>query len=444
MFDFLSKKFSSLFSSLSRQKTLDQKSVDDALSQVKDALLSADVPYDLVQEFTSSIQKEVVGKKLVGSLKPSEQLLKVVQDTLISFLGGKDNLSFSVPLPSVLMVMGLQGSGKTTTIGKLAYYLQKEAQKKNKKRNILVASVDFYRPAAVDQLEIVAKKAGATFYRAQATDPVVAAREIHAHFKQNGYELLLLDTAGRLHVDNTMLAELQKIDTELQPRQKLLVLDAMTGQESLAVAKAFDQAIGFNAAILSKTDSDSRGGAAFSFRYSLKKPIVFVGSGEKMDDLAPFHPERVASRMLGMGDIQTLLEKAEEKIKAHEQEKVSHSFERGQLTLEDFAQQMDMINRLGPLSSVMKYIPGMSGAQMPEGALEQGQAEMRRFRAIINSMTRKERLYTKLLNGSRRQRVARGAGVTVSEVDKLLSRFDQMQQYAKLIRKSGGFRQFFK
>ena len=444
MFDFLAQKFSSIFSSLSRQKTLDQQSVDQALLQVKDALLSADVPYDLVQQFTVSVRDDVVGQKLLGSLKPSEQFLKVVHDKLLSFLGGKDNLLFSAPIPSVIMVMGLQGSGKTTTIAKLAYYLKKEAQKRNKQCKILVASIDFYRPAAVDQLEIVAKKAGAHFYRAKLDNPVAAAIEIHRYWKEQGYELLLLDTAGRLHVDEMMLTELQKVDKELKPRQKILVLDAMTGQESLAVARSFDQSIGFNAAILTKTDSDTRGGAAFSFRYALKKPIIFIGSGEKPEDLALFHPERVASRMLGMGDVKTLIEKAEEKIKAHEQEQMTHSFEQGQLTLQDFAQQMEMVNRLGSLSSVMKYMPGMGGAQIPQEALDQGQAGMCRFRAIISSMTLRERVYMRLLNSSRRQRVAKGAGVTVSEVDKLLSRFDQMQQYAKLVRKSGGLRQFFK
>ena len=444
MFDFLSQKFSSIFSSLSGKKTLDHASVDQAVAQVKDALLSADVPYDLVKQFTESIRTELVGQKVIGSLKPSEQLLKVVNDKLLAFLGGKDNHSFAVTIPSVLMVMGLQGSGKTTTIAKIAYYLKKEAEKRNKKRRILVASVDFNRPAAVDQLEVVAKQAGVAFYRAQAERPVDAAREIYHYWQNERYELLLLDTAGRLHVDSEMLQELQAIDRALHPKQKLLVLDAMTGQESLAVARAFEQAVGFHAAILSKTDSDTRGGAAFSFRYALKKPILFIGTGEKVDDLDRFHPERVASRMLGMGDIATLIERAEEKIKQSEQEQMAHSFERGQLTLQDFAQQMDMVNRLGSLSSVMKYIPGMGGAQMPSGALEEGQREMKRFRAIIGSMTLKERLYPRLLNDSRKNRVARGAGVAASEVDKLLSRFDQMRQYAKLIKKSGGFRPIFK
>lgn len=444
MFDFLSQKFSSIFSSFSRKKTVDQESVNEALAQVKDALLSADVPYDLVEQFTQSVSDELVGKKLIGSLKPQEQFLKVVNDKLLAFLGGSDNRSFSVAIPSILMVMGLQGSGKTTTIAKLAYFLKKEAEKRNKSRRILAASVDFYRPAAVDQLEVVARQAGVDFYRATSVDPLQAALEIERFWKDNQYEILLLDTAGRLHVDNPMLQELQAIDRELQPKQKMLVLDAMTGQESLAVARAFDQAIGFHSAILSKTDSDSRGGAAFSFRYALKKPIVFIGTGERVENLDQFYPERVASRMLGMGDIKTLIEQAEQKIKKEEQDRMASSFDRGQMTLDDFAQQMDVVNRLGSLSSMMKYIPGMAGAKIPPEALQEGQREMGRFRAIISSMTPKERIYPRILNDSRKTRVAKGAGVGVSEINKLLSRFDQMQQYAKLVKKSGGLRTIFK
>ncbi len=444
MFDFLSQKFSSIFSSLSGKKRLDEQSINEALGQVKEALLSADVPYDLVEQFTRSIKDETVGKKLIGSLKPSEQLLKIVHDKLLAFLGGKENQLFAPARSSVIMVMGLQGSGKTTTIAKLAYQLKKQAKKSNKKLRILVGSVDFYRPAAIDQLEIVAQQAQADFYRAQAVNPVAAAQELYERFKNERYDHLLLDTAGRLHIDSKMLQELKSIDNELQPQHKLLVLDAMTGQESLAVARAFDEAIGFQAAILSKTDSDTRGGAAFSFRYALKKPIIFIGTGEKVEQLDQFHADRVASRMLGMGDIQSLIERADEKIKASEQERMSRSFEQGQMTLEDFAQQMDMVNRMGSLSSLMKYIPGMGNAQVSSETIEQGQVEMGRFRAIISSMTCKERLYPRLLNPSRRKRVAQGAGVGAQEVDKLLSRFAQMQQYAKLIRKSGGFRQFFK
>lgn len=442
MFDFLSQKFSSLFSSLSGKKQLDSAMVQDALEQVKEALLAADVPYDVVQAFAAMIAQEVKQQKPIPLLKPSEQLLKIVHDNMVAFLGGEKKELFVPRIPSIIMVIGLQGSGKTTTIGKLAFYLRQKAKNDGLSYRILVASVDYYRPAAIDQLAIVAQKAQIDFYRATTNNPIAAAAEIRDYAKKNQYNLVLLDTAGRLHIDTTMLEELRVITTSLQPQHTILVLDAMTGQESLTIARAFEEGVGFDGAILSKADSDARGGAAFSFRYMLKKPIFFLGTGEKVDDLSLFHPERAASRMLGMGDLQSLLERTQEKIKEHEQRELSHSWEKGELTLADFAQHMDMVHRLGSLTSIMKYMPGL-GNISPE-LLEQGQQEMRRFRAIISSMTPKERVYPRILNDSRKRRIAKGAGVSIAEIDKLLSRFVNMQQYAKLIRKSGGLRNVFK
>lgn len=436
MFDFLAQKFSSLFSSFSAQKKLTDKDVADLLVQIKSGLLEADIPYELVETFTRSISDEVVGHKVIDSLKPAEQLMKIVYEKLVSFLGGAQQDAEYLKSPSITLVMGLQGSGKTTTIGKLAHT--------QKGKKILVASVDFYRPAAINQLEIVARNAQVDFYRAQSIEPVIAAREILQRYKTGGYEMLFLDTAGRLHVDNAMLEELRIIDADLQPAQKILVLDAMTGQESLNVAKAFDQAVGFSGAILTKTDSDTRGGAAFSFRYALKKPIIFIGTGEKIDDLAPFHPERAAGRMLGMGDIKSLVEHADKKIKESEQARMQRSFESGNFTLEDFAQQMNMMNRLGSISSLIKYIPGLGGMKIPQEVLEQGEKEMRRFKAIIGSMTPKERIQPNILDASRRKRIARGAGVEVADINKLIQRFEQMKQYAKLVNKPGGLNNIFK
>ncbi len=444
MFDFLTQKFSSLFSGLSGKKHLDAATIQSTIQQVKEALLAADVPYDLVQAFAATIQDEIVQQKPIASLKASEQLLKVIYDKMVAFLGGEKKDLFLPRVPATLMVIGLQGSGKTTTLGKLAFYVHTLAKEKKMNYRILMASVDYYRPAAIDQLAIVAQKAQVDFYRAVSQDPIVAASEIQEYARKNQYNLLLLDTAGRLHIDNTMLAELRTIDSMLQPQHKILVLDAMTGQESLAVARAFEQGVGFDGSILSKADSDARGGAAFSFRYALKKPILFIGTGEKVEDLAPFHPERAASRMLGMGDMQSLVERANEKIKEEEQRDIYNSWEKGDLTLNDFAQQMDMVNRLGSLSSVMKYMPGLGGMNISSDVIEKGQQEMRRFRAIISSMTPKERIYPRILNDARKRRIAKGAGVTVAEIDKLLSRFVNMQQYAKLIKKSGGLRNVFK
>lgn len=444
MFDFLSSKLSSVFSTLSRQSTISESNIQQVLEQVSDALLEADVPYDLVQKFIESVKAEAVGKKVIGSLKPGEQFLKVVHDSLLSFFGGKQPVAFTFQLPAVVMVMGLQGSGKTTSIAKLAHYAQKQAKQRGKKRAILMASVDFYRPAAVDQLEQLAKQVEASFYRAQSTDPVQAAREIHAYYKNNGFELLFLDTAGRLHVDNRMLQELRDIDALLAPRYKILVLDAMTGQESLKVAQAFEQAVGFGNAILTKMDSDARGGAAFSFRYALKKPILFVGVGEKIDNLEQFYPERAVSRILGMGDLATLFERAQEKIEESEQERVSKAMFSGRMTLDDFAQQMDMMNKIGSLSKIMQYMPGMGEIKISPDDMRRGEEDLKRFRAIINSMTPKERSQPEILDGSRKKRVALGAGVNESDVNSLIKRFEEAQQYVKLLRKSGPLKRLFR
>ena len=436
MFDFLSKKFSGVFSRITGRGRLTEENVQEALQKVKEALLEADVPHKLIDEFVQKIKNDIIGQKVISSVNPGEQFIKVVHQQLLQFLGsGGTSSTFSFQIPSTIMVMGLQGSGKTTTIAKMAYYVQKQAKKRGKKRKILLASVDFYRPAAIDQLEILAKQVGVDFYRAESTDPVQASREISQYAKSSSYELLFLDTAGRLHVDGQMLQELQKIDSIVRPKQKLLVLDAMTGQESLNVAQSFEQEVQFHASILTKMDSEARGGAAFAFRYVLKKPILFVGVGENVDDLEQFRPERAADRILGMGDILSLVEKAEENIKLEEQESVMESIKRGKLTLEDFAAQMDMVGKLGPLSKIMKYLPGMGGMNVSPEMMEKGEIEMKRFRAIINSMTSKERLYPKVLDKSRKERIAKGAGVMVADIKALLNRFEQSQQFVKLFKR---------
>lgn len=444
MFDFLSKKFSSLFSSITGKGVLTEEAVDTALSTVKDSLLEADVPYDVVQAFVAEVKAGTLNKKLKASLKPEEFLMKIVHEKLLGFLGGESSDTvFAFQIPSLVMVMGLQGAGKTTTIAKLAKFIVNSAKKRGKKRRVLVASVDFYRPAAVEQLKVLAGQAEIDFYKANSTDPVAAAREIADYAKNERYEIVVLDTAGRLHVDNKMLEELRLIDTALRPKYKLLVLDSMTGQESLNVAKAFEQGVGFSGAILTKMDSDTRGGAAFSFRYSLKKPVLFVGVGEKINDLEQFRPERIAKRMLGMGDILSLVEKAEEKIKKSEQESLYSSLSKGKITLEDFARQIDMVNKIGSFSQIMKYMPGASGMNISPEMLEKGELEVKKFKAIISSMTRKERIVPRILDVSRKQRIARGAGASVEDVNMLLQRFQQSQQMLKSL-KGGSFNRFFR
>lgn len=440
MFDFLSKKFSNLFSHITSAKQLSADKVDSFLGTVRDALLEADVPFDVSNAFVADVKGALVGKKLEASLKPDEFMMKVVHDQLLSFLGGTaSDANFIFKVPSTIMMMGLQGSGKTTTISKLARFIA-ESKYTGKKPRILVASVDFYRPAAVDQLEILANQVGVAFYRAQAKNPLEAAREIIAHRASQAYDILILDTAGRLHVDNHMLEELRALEALVAPNYKFLVLDAMTGQESLKVAQAFDQAVGFTAGIITKLDSDARGGVAFSFRYALKKPVLFVGSGEKSSDLEPFRPERMVQRMLGMGDMLTLVEQANKKIQQHEQDRLSQSFSKDRLTLEDFAHHIEFMAKMGPLSQVLKYVPGAAQLNVSAADLEKGELEMKKFGTIIKSMTRKERLMPNLLDMSRKGRIAKGAGVGVDDVTLLLQRFAQSAQALKQFKRMGLFK----
>jgi len=445
MFDFLSKKFSALFSTLTGQSKLTQSNIDETLIKVHEALLEADVPHKVVVDFIESLKTEIMGKKVLESLKPAEQLMHIVYEKMTQFLGGSAaEVGFTFQIPSTILMMGLQGAGKTSTIGKLAAFVKEQAEKRGKKRRVLVASVDFYRPAAVEQLKVVAENVGVDFYRATSTDPVKAAQEIAVYAQNNQYELLFLDTAGRLHVDDVLLEELVRINALVKPKYAFLILDAMTGQQSLHVAQAFNARVPFTGAILTKMDSDTRSGAAFAFRYVLQKSILFVATGEKPDELELFYPERIARRILGMGDVATLLEKAETKIKASEQEHLQRSMASGHMTLEDFAQQLSMVDKIGSLSSLTKYLPGLPSMDVSPEMIEKGERDIRKFKAIIGSMTRKERVYPKILDASRKQRIARGAGVQPADVNLLLQRFEESQQFAKMIKKMGRFNHFFK
>ena len=441
MFDFLSQKFSGILGWLKDKGRLTQDNIQDAVNQVQNALLEADVPYELVQKFLSNIESEILSQNIQSSMRPGEKFIKIVYEKLLEFLGGKNSLIFdSFQFPSVVMVMGLQGSGKTTTVGKLANYILKQAKKKGKQRKILLASVDFYRPAAIEQLKILAQQVGVDFYRPESNNALSAAQDIYNYFKKNVYQILLLDTAGRLHIDEEMIEELKIIDKKLEPKYKILVLDSMTGQESLNVARTFDKSVGFQSAILTKMDSDTRGGAAFSFRFELKKPISFVGSGEKIEDLEIFYPERMASRILGMGDILTLIEKTEDLIDANSTGNIANKLMSGNFTLQDFADQMGMVSKMGSLQNIVKYLPGV-GNISPE-LLEKSREEMKKFKAIISSMNRKERFLPQILDASRKRRIASGAGVLVADINILLQKFEQSRQFAKMFKNSKLFGKF--
>lgn len=437
MFDFLSQKFSEIVTKITSGGKLTESNIAQALEQVKEALIEADVPFDLVNTFVESVKKEALGKKVLASVKPGEQFVKIVHNKLLEFMGGQGSGQFAFQMPSAILVMGLQGSGKTTSIAKMVKWVQKQAEKKSKNRRILLASVDFYRPAAIDQLELLAGQVQAQFYRATSLEPLSATKEILEYFKKGSFELLFLDTAGRLHVDKQMLQELKDIEQMVNPRHKILVLDAMTGQESLTVAKSFDEQVGFHGALLTKLDSDTRAGAAFAFRYALKKPILFVGTGEKVDDLDLFRPERAAGRILGMGDVLSLVERAEEQVKETDKLALEHAMKSGTLTLEDFASQMNMVQNMGSISSLLKYLPGMGSLKLTPEMMEKAEREMKQFKAAINSMTPKERLSPQILDGSRKKRVSRGSGVPVETINLLLQRFEESKQFVKLFKKLG-------
>jgi len=435
VFDLLSQKFSSLFGRFTGKGSLNEQDIAKLLTDIQDGMIEADVPYAVAEKFIAEVRQDAQAKKLGTQVKSAESFMRVVHDRMVQFLGGASDTEFTMQIPSVCMVMGLQGSGKTTTIAKLAHFIKSKAEKRNKTRKILLASVDFYRPAAVDQLEILAKKVGVDFYRAEGADPVKAAQEIFAYSQKNLYEILLLDTAGRLHVDEALLQELKSINALIQPKYKLLVIDGMTGQESLTVAQAFHDAVGIYGGIITKMDSNTHGGAAFAFRYILQKPLLFMGTGEGMEDFEPFRADRIAKRLLDLGDVATLQEKVEEKIEQSTQARLYNSLKEGSFTLQDFADQMSMISKMGSLQSLMRYLPGMGQFKIDAQQMEKGEVEMKRFKSIINSMTPKERKEPKLLNPARKQRIARGAGVPTSDVNLLLERFEQNQQFVRMFKK---------
>jgi signal recognition particle subunit SRP54 len=441
MFDFLTNRFSSLFNSLVGSSKLTESNVGDVIVKIQESLLEADVQQQLVSDFIARVKKEALGEKVLKSLKPGEQFIKVVYEQLVMFLTGSAK-QLELPRQGIVVVMGLQGSGKTTTLAKLAHHTIATSRKRQPK--ILLASVDFYRPAAIDQLEVLASQVGCGFYRSSQKNVSDAVVDIIQHKKNGGYDLLFLDTAGRLQVDDSMMEELKHVIAKLTSPIKLLVLDAMTGQQSLSVAKKFNEAVGFDGAVLSKMDSDTRGGAAFSFGYTLNKPIWFVGTGEHLNELEQFKPDRMATRILGMGDLQTLLEKAERDIEQADQAVLEKSLRSGKFTLQDFERQMSMMDKLGSLSSMVKYLPGMGGlGKLSPEMIEQGEHEMKKFKAIIRSMTPGERQNHGLINDSRKTRIARGAGVQVKDIGLLLKRFEESRQFVKLL-SNGNMRRFFR
>ncbi|GKT12465.1 MAG: signal recognition particle subunit SRP54 [Thiomicrorhabdus sp.] len=434
MFDNLSDRLTKTFKTIRGQGRLTEANVKDALRDVRRALLEADVALPVIKTFIAKVQERSIGQEVATSLNPGQAFVKIVREQLTEVMGSEaEPLNFNVEPPAVIMVAGLQGAGKTTSVAKLAKLLKERDKKK-----IMVVSADVYRPAAIKQLETLAEQIDVLFYPSSADqDPIDIARNAHAEAKKQFADILILDTAGRLHIDDDMMLEIKNLHNSINPCETLFVVDSMTGQDAANTAKAFNDALPLTGVILTKTDGDARGGAALSIREITGKPIKFIGSGEKVDALEPFHPDRMAGRILGMGDVLSLIEEAESKIDQKKAAKFAAKIQKsGAFDLEDFLEQLQQIKNMGGVGGLMGKLPGMS--QMKDQISgDVAEKEFKRLEAIINSMTRKERMFPAVIKGSRKRRIAMGSGTQVQDVNKLLKQFTQMQKMMKKMSKGG-------
>ena len=427
-FEGLSGKLNNVFGKLKGRGKLNEKDIKDAMREVRMALLDADVNYKVAKDFVAKVSEKAVGEKVMDSLTPAQQVIDIVHRELIELMGNTTaKLNFPSKPPCVIMMCGLQGAGKTTHCAKLAKHLIAQNH-----RPLLVAC-DIYRPAAIDQLKIVGEKAGAHVFEMGQTDPVKIAKEGIRYAKDNGFDIVLLDTAGRLHIDETLMDELRNIKRETNPSEILLVVDSMTGQDAVNVAQSFNEALDITGVILTKLDGDTRGGAALSVRAVTGKPIKFSGTGEKLSEIEPFHPDRMASRILGMGDVLTLIDKASEAFDQDDAEKLAKKARTADLTLDDFLDQMQSMKKMGGIKSMLEMLPGMSGKD-----IDVDENAMKKPEAIIRSMTPKERRNPGVLNASRRKRIAAGSGTTVQDVNQLIRQFDQAKQMMKQVTQMKG------
>ena len=420
-FEGLSSKLSSALSKLTGRGKLTEQAVKEGMRDVRMALLEADVNYLVVKDFCKKVTERCVGQQVLDSLSPAQQVMKIVSEEMAALMGSEHaRLTWSSSVPTIYMLCGLQGAGKTTMAGKLANYLQKQGKKP------LLAACDIYRPAAIKQLQVVGSQVNVPVYEHGTQDPVKTAQEAIEQCRHYGRDVLIIDTAGRLQIDTALMEELRRIKAEIKPQEILFVVDAMTGQEAVNVAKTFDSDLGIDGVILTKLDGDTRGGAALSIKAVTGKPIKFSGTGEKLSDIEPFYPDRMASRILGMGDMMTLIEKAQEAFDEKEAEKL---VKRGpqELTLEDFLSQMQQMKKMGGLQSMLSMLPGankLQDVEIDENALKKPEA-------IIRSMTPRERRNPGILNASRRKRIAAGSGTTVQDVNALIRQFDQAKDMMK-------------
>jgi signal recognition particle subunit SRP54 len=435
VFENLTERLSKTLNQLRGRGRLTEDNIRESLREVRVALLEADVALPVVKSFMERVRERAAGQDVLKSLTPGQQLIRVVRDELTALMGETGvGLSLNVQPPAVVLVAGLQGSGKTTTVAKLARRL-----KENENKKVMVASCDVYRPAAIDQLEMLAKDIDVAFFpSATGDDPVKIAEAAVGGARRGFYEVLLLDTAGRLHIDDQMMDEVRRIHAACAPVETLFVIDSMAGQDAVNVAKAFDEALPLSGIILTKTDGDARGGAALSVRHVTGKPIKFIGTGEQIGAIEAFHPDRMASRILGMGDVLSLIEDVEQKVDREKAEKLAKKIIKGkQFDLEDFADQIREMRKMGGVGGMLDKLPGMSN--VPQAVKNQmSDGEFNRHEAIINSMTVKERRFPGVIKGSRKRRIAAGSGARVQDVNRLLKQFNQMQKMMKRMRKKGG------
>ena len=436
MFESLSDKLKRTLKNLRGEGTLTPEHVDAALREIRMALLEADVNYKVAKDFIASVKLKAEGQAVWTDLKPHEQVVKIVYDELVELLGGTSSrLVFTRQIPNTVMIVGLQGSGKTTSTGKIASWLAK-----NQERKPLLVSVDVYRPAARAQLKVVANAVGqAIFENSETNDPLTLVREAHKYAQETGYDTLMIDTAGRLHIDDDLMAELEQIKAETKPSEVLFVADAMTGQDAVKSAEEFHRRVGLTGVILTKMDGDARGGAALSIKQVIGQPVKFVGVGEKYDAIEQFYPDRVAQRILGMGDVLSLIEEVQDKIDQGEAEAQFAKMQRNEFSLEDFRNQLRQFKKLGSFSKVLNMLPEQmtGGIKLNDEQSEQIEGQMKKTEAMIDSMTRAERDNAKLIGASRKTRIANGSGTTIADVNALLKQYGQMRQMMTQMNKGG-------
>lgn len=428
-FSNLTDKINHIFSKLKNRGALTELEIKQAMREVRVALLEADVNFTVAKDFINQVTELAIGEEILKSLTPGQQVIKIVNEQLIKLLGStQSKLGVSPKLPTIIMMCGLQGAGKTTMCGKLAVYLQKQGKR------VLLCADDIYRPAAIKQLEIVAGKAKAGFFEMGQSNPCKIASSAVAYAEKNGYDTVIIDTAGRLHINEELMEELKAIKRTVNVYETLLVVDAMTGQDAVNVAKAFDEALDITGVIMTKLDGDTRGGATLSIKAVTGKPIKFVGTGEKTEDLEPFHPDRMASRILGMGDVLTLIEKAQVAIDEEQALQMAKKLKESTFDLNDFLQQFEQVAKMGDINDIVGMIPGASRLKLGDKKVDE--AQIKRNKAIIQSMTKEERANPKILNYSRRKRIASGCGLQVQDVNRLIKQFEQTRDMMKKVSKT--------